>query len=349
MDKYFAQNLKLVDYIDGFMIIDQDCIIRYFYTAYPNVVKLTVDEAIGHNLFEVYPFLTKQESYIYRSLKTGKSFINYEQTYKDYKGNVMSSVCSAIPIKEHGSIVGVIDMVVYKDCHIGESRLSLDMQLISALTHSKDQQKDETNSINDIITQDPEMQRLKDKILLTSNSDSHVLIYGKTGTGKELFVDAIHQSSKRKNAPLIKQNCAAIPSTLLESILFGTVKGSFTGAKDAPGLFELADGGTLFFDEINSMELEAQAKLLRVLEDNKVRRIGANKEKTVNVRVIAAMNVKPEICVERNMIREDIFYRLCVLRYDIPELSRRRGDIPLLMEYFRNHYNKKNKAQYHSL
>ena len=133
----------------------------------------------------------------------------------------------------------------------------------------------------------------------------------------------------------------AIPSTLLESILFGTTKGSFTGAQDTPGLFELADGGTLFLDEINSMELDAQAKLLRVLEDNKIRRIGAKSEKTVDVRIIAAVNEEPEGCVESNKIREDLFYRLCVLRYDVPTLFERKGDIPLLAEHFRRHYNKK--------
>ena len=128
---------------------------------------------------------------------------------------------------------------------------------------------------------------------------------------------------------------------MLESILFGTTKGSYTGAQDTPGLFELADGGTLFLDEINSMELDAQAKLLRVLEEKKIRRIGGKQEKNVNVRVIAAMNEEPEMCVEKNKIREDIFYRLCVLRYDIPELCRRKKDIPLLVEYFRKQFNKK--------
>ena len=185
------------------------------------------------------------------------------------------------------------------------------------------------------------MIQIKEKILDTAESNAHVLIYGKTGTGKELIVNAIHKNSARKSAPLIKQNCAAIPSTLLESILFGTTKGSYTGAQDTPGLFELADGGTLFLDEINSMELDAQAKLLRVLEEKKIRRIGDKKEKTVNVRVIAAVNEDPEMCVEKQYIRADIFYRLCVLRYDIPELCNRKGDIPLLMEYFRKHFNKK--------
>ena len=196
-------------------------------------------------------------------------------------------------------------------------------------------------SFDDVIGQSAAIRRTKETLTRMANSESPILLIGETGTGKELIVNAIQKTSRRKDAPFIKQNCASIPSTLLESILFGTTKGSYTGAKDTPGLFELADGGTLFLDEINSMELTAQAKLLRVLEDNCIRRIGAKEEKQVNVRIIAAVNEDPEGCVERNKIREDIFYRLCVLRYDIPELYRRKGDIPLLMEYFRKHYNKK--------
>lgn len=338
MNKYFEQNLRLVDYIDGLMIVDKDCIIRHFYTAYPDIVKLTREEPINHSIFEIYPDLKKEDSYICRVLQTGESFLNYEQTYVDYKGNTMDAVCSAVPIKEQGEIIGVIDLVVYKCAHVDERRLSFDTSLISTLQKSYNSSNE---SLDDIITQDSKMLKIKEKILDTADSDAHVLVYGKTGTGKELVVNAIQKTSKRKDAPFIKQNCAAIPSSLLESILFGTTKGSYTGAQDTPGLFELADGGTLFLDEINSMELDAQAKLLRVLEDKKIRRIGCKEEKNVNVRVIAAMNEEPEMCVEKNKIREDIFYRLCVLRYDIPELCQRKGDVPLLIEYFRKYFNKK--------
>ena len=338
MNKNFEQMLRLVDYVDGLMVVDKNCIIRHYYTAYPDLVNLRQDEPLNRSLFEIYPTLKREDSYICRALETGESFINYEQTYINYKGDAMEANCSAVPIKEHGEVVGVIDMVIYKDAHVTERRLSFDISLISALTKSYNTSD---QSLEDIVTQDGEMIRIKEKILQTADSDAHVLVYGKTGTGKELIVNAIQKTSRRKDAPFIKQNCASIPSTLLESILFGTTKGSYTGAKDTPGLFELADGGTLFLDEIISRELSAQAKLLRVLEDNCIRRIGAKEEKQVNVRIIAAVNEDPEGCVERNKIREDIFYRLCVLRYDIPELYRRKGDIPLLMEYFRKHYNKK--------
>lgn len=341
MNKYFEQNLRLVDYVDGLMVVDKDCIIRHYYSAYPDIVNLDLNEPINHSLFDIYPKLKKEDSYIYRTLTTGKSFINYTQTYVNYKGTAMEGICSSVPIKEQDEIIGAIDIVVYKDIHVGERRLSFDTSLINSLTKSYNS----SDTLKDIVTQDPIMIKIKDKILATADSDANVLIYGKTGTGKELIVNAIHNTGKRKNAPLIVQNCAAIPSTLLESILFGTVKGSFTGAQDTPGLFELADGGTLFLDEINSMELDAQAKLLRVLEDRKVRRLGSRKEHKVNVRIIAAVNLEPEICLEKKKIREDFFYRVCILRYDIPELSTRKGDIPLLMDYFRNHYNKKYHKQ----
>lgn len=324
------------------MVIDKDYIIRHFYTAYPDIVKLERDEPINHSIFEIYPCLKKEDSYICRVLQTGESFINYEQTYVDYKGNKMDAVCSAVPIKERGEIIGVIDMVVYKCAHVNERRLSFDMGLISTLGQSYNQSEE---SLDDIVTQDPNMMQIKERILSTADSDAHVLVYGKTGTGKELIVNAIQKTSKRKDAPFIKQNCAAIPSSLLESIFFGTTKGSYTGAQDTMGLFELADGGTLFLDEINSMELDAQAKLLRVLEGNKIRRIGGKDEKKVNVRIIAAMNEEPEMCVEKNKIREDIFYRLCVLRYDIPELCERKDDVPLLIEYFRNYFNRQMNKQ----
>ena len=264
MNKNFEQMLRLVDYVDGLMVVDKNCIIRHYYTAYPELVNLRQDEPLNRSLFEIYPSLKREDSYICRALETGESFINYEQTYINYKGDSMEANCSAVPIKEHGEVVGVIDMVIYKDAHVTERRLSFDISLISALTKSYNTSD---QSLEDIVTQDGEMIRIKEKILQTADSDAHVLVYGKTGTGKELIVNAIQKTSRRKDAPFIKQNCASIPSTLLESILFGTTKGSYTGAKDTPGLFELADGGTLFLDEINSMELTAQAKLLRVLEE----------------------------------------------------------------------------------
>jgi arginine utilization regulatory protein len=177
-----------------------------------------------------------------------------------------------------------------------------------------------------------------------SQTDSPVLIGGRTGTGKELFVQAIHNASTRKNKPFIAQNCAALPANLLESILFGSVKGSFTGAENRPGLFELAHGGTLFLDEINSMPLDLQAKLLRALQNHNIRRVGASSTIDVDVRIIAAFNSDIEDILSTGQLRKDLFYRLNVISIIVPELKERKEDIPVLVDFFIEKYNKeKNK------
>jgi arginine utilization regulatory protein len=189
---------------------------------------------------------------------------------------------------------------------------------------------------------------IKNIAIKASNSSSPMFIYGETGVGKELFVQAIHSASKRRNGPFIAQNCAAVPETLLEGILFGTVRGSFTGSEDRPGLLELSDGGTLYLDELNSMPPTLQAKLLRVLQDGLVRRIGDVKEKKVDVRFIASTNISPEECLKRGLIRRDLYYRLNVISIKIPELKDRRTDIPLLVNFFINKYkNKLGKDKIH--
>lgn len=168
-----------------------------------------------------------------------------------------------------------------------------------------------------------------------------MFIYGETGTGKELLVHAIHNAGPRRRGPFITQNCAALPATLLEGILFGTVKGSFTGAENRPGLFELAHGGTLFLDEINSADLELQAKLLRVLEDGYVRRVGDGRNRQVDVRVIVASNIPPDRALAAGQIRPDLYYRLNVISLTVPPLRERREDIPLLAEHFIKQFSEK--------
>lgn len=183
-----------------------------------------------------------------------------------------------------------------------------------------------------------------DKAEKASKTSSPILIYGETGTGKELFVQAVHNNSCRNNKPFIAQNCAAIPSNLLECILFGTVKGSFTGAEDKKGIFEVANGGTLYLDELNSMPIELQGKLLRVLQEGTIRRIGSSINKSVDVRVIVSLNELPEILLEHGKLRKDLYYRLNVVRIDLPPLRERKEDIPLIIEYLIKKFNTKFKA-----
>ncbi|MFN1864758.1 sigma-54 interaction domain-containing protein [Clostridioides difficile] len=172
-------------------------------------------------------------------------------------------------------------------------------------------------------------------------SDASVFIYGETGTGKELFSQSIHYGSNRRNYPFIAQNCAALPESLFEGILFGTSKGGFTGAIDRPGLFEQANKGTLLLDEINSMPIMLQAKLLRVLQEGYVRRVGGTKDIPIDVRIIATTNESPKVILNEHKMRKDLYYRLNIIHIKIPPLRDRKEDIPLLCKKFISKYNKK--------
>ena len=174
-----------------------------------------------------------------------------------------------------------------------------------------------------------------------AENDAAVFIYGETGTGKELFAQSIHTCGKRKDKPFLAQNCAAIPESLLEGILFGTAKGSFTGAVDREGMFEQANGGTLLLDEISAMPYDLQSKLLRVLQEDYIRRVGGMKDIPINVRIIATVNEPPEELIARGSLRKDLFYRLNVVNIKIPALRERLDDIPILAEKFLEKYNKR--------
>lgn len=176
---------------------------------------------------------------------------------------------------------------------------------------------------------------IKQMIEKVAQTDARVLITGPNGTGKELVAHQLHEKSERANAPIIEVNCAAIPSELIESELFGHVKGAFTSAvKDRAGKFEAADGGTIFLDEIGDMSLAAQAKVLRALQENLIQRVGADKDIKVNVRVVAATNKDLKKEIEEGRFREDLYHRLAVILIKVPALNDRRDDIPLLIEYF---------------
>ena len=345
-DIFLKENIfKILDYIDeGIQIINNSGEIIYFNKFAQKLDDIDTDKAIGRHVLEIYPSLSYDTSTLLKVIKYGKPILNVEQTFVNYKGNKITTVNSSIPIKSKGKIMGALE--ISKDItdvkKLSERIVDLQKKLYKNDKKSKDKKQSTANyTFVDIVGQDEEMLKVKSLALKASQTSSPILVFGETGTGKELLVQSIHSASPRKNNPFISQNCAALPGSLLEGILFGTVRGGFTGAEDRPGLFELADGGTLFLDEINSMPLNLQAKFLRVLQDGIIRRVGSTNINHVDVRIITAINIEPKKAVEMKLIRNDLYYRLNVIGLRLPKLKDRKKDISILTNFFIKKFNNK--------
>lgn len=352
-------------YIDGITIIDLNGEIL-FTAKFNNKLNSDADEnyeVVGKKFLDIYEGLDESNSSTYQSMIHGVPFYVENQQLKA-KGRPSIQITSlSIPIKSRNKIVGAIDLSVseFEDKHSDNIEIDSNMyekhqkSMMDAATFGNNTVDKLEVHVNrayhfteDIISNNQKMKELKRYIKVAAGCNLPTLIYGETGTGKELFAHAIHNESNRKNNPFIVQNCAAIPDNLLESILFGTAKGAFTGAVDNTGLLELADGGTIFLDEINSMPQHLQSKLLRVLQDKTFRRIGSKEEKTVNIKIIAAINKDPAKAIEDGSLRKDIYYRLSAISFNIPPLKDRKDDIPLLTNYIISKYNSvfKKKIKY---
>ncbi|NMB41966.1 MAG: sigma 54-interacting transcriptional regulator [Firmicutes bacterium] len=293
------------------------------------------------NILELYPDLKHSRNTLSSYLKNGRLTFKKKQVLKDYKGKQIEINSLNIPIIHGREIIGVVSLIQH--CN-GISNFDRDdvrksVNILDYTTHCEFPAP--IYNFNDIITNNEDMLQNIERAKVISNKVSSILIYGETGTGKELFASAIHNHSSRRGKPFIVQNCAAIPETLIESLFFGTTKGAFTGAIDKPGLFESANQGTLFLDEIHSMPVNLQAKLLRVLQDGIIRRVGSSKERKVDVRIITAMNIDPLKAVKEGSLRRDLFYRLNVASLKLIPLRERKKDIPLYVEHFIRYYNHK--------
>ncbi|MDO4799128.1 MAG: sigma 54-interacting transcriptional regulator [Bacillota bacterium] len=344
---------------DGIQFIDAEGYLTYCNPAAAKLDDISIRDSIGKHITEVYPSLREEESTILQVLRNGVPIFGREQSYYNYKGKPVASVNTTLPVHDaEGRVLGAIeisrDLTEFRALNervLDLSRRAFEASKTEAKTGRQNRRSAEVSvseesesrgfQFDDIRTQNAEFLRVKSVAQKAAKTDIPVLIYGETGTGKELLTQSMHNASHRKDEPFIAQNCAALPSTLLEGILFGTVKGGFTGAIDRPGLFELADHGTLFLDEINSMPIELQAKLLRVLQNGQIRRVGDTQERSVDVRIIAATNIDPNKALEQGLIRRDLYYRLNTVTLWIPKLADRREDIPLLTEYFIKKYNQK--------
>ncbi len=328
---------------DGIMEIDTRGIITFCNKKAAELDDIVVEEVVGKPLFSVYPTLNKDNSTLYSVLESGKPILNFSQTFSNYNGKVIVTINSTLPVYNDGQLVGALeissDVTTVK--LMSEKIIELQQRINEKVADREKATLDnEYYHLTDIITRDNTMLKLKQKALKAAANDSSVLVCGETGTGKELFVQSIHVASKRKEKPFIAQNCAALPANLLEGILFGTVEGAFTGATNRVGLLEAADGGTVFLDELNAMPLALQAKLLRFLQDGKVRRLGEIKSKKIDVRIIAALNQSIDEALNAGVLRRDLYYRLSTIVFELPPLRERRDDILLLTEHFISKINK---------
>ncbi|WP_240984249.1 sigma-54 interaction domain-containing protein [Acididesulfobacillus acetoxydans] len=307
--------------VEGIIAVDKEGIVNQINKAAEKLLFVRASQILGVPLNELFPGLA-----IPKVLELGQPYVEQEILYKSREQN-LQFIGTMTPIKLEGKIAGmVISLRSVRDVRKLAGRLI---------------REERKYTLDGILGTSESITELKHKMQLVAATDSTVLITGESGTGKELFARAIHGESYRKNGPFIAINCGAIPDALLESELFGYEEGAFTGAVRGgkPGKFELADRGTLFLDEIGDMPLPLQVKLLRVLQELKIERIGGVKPTWVDVRIIAATNRNLEEMITRGEFRSDLFYRLSVIPFNIPPLRERKEDLTLLLYHFLDKYN----------
>lgn len=313
---------------DRIVYVNKDGIIELLSKSYAEFLNVKADEAIGKHVREVI-----ENTRMDIVLKTGKSEI--AQVQKIHGKNM---IATRIPLYLNGKVTGAVGRVLFRNVdELNELYLkiySIEKELNLYRNEFK-RLNSATYTLDSIICENSEMKKLKEMTQMVANTNSNILILGNSGTGKELFAHAIHNNSKRRQGPFIKVNCGAIPFELIESELFGYEEGSFTGAKKGGkiGKFKAADGGTIFLDEIAELPLNMQVKILSVLQDREIQKIGSVESEKVDVRVVAATNKNLEEMIEKGTFRLDLYYRLNVVNLRVPDLNERKDDIPLLANY----------------
>lgn len=312
---------------EGIVVVDKQGIITMMNPAYYAVLDKKPHEVIGKKVTEVIP-----NTQLHEVVANGKGEMTVIQ-----KMNGNNCVVSRIPIVKNGEIICAVGHVVFKDIKDLKRLANEISQLQYELEYYKETLRKTLGSkytFEDIIGESPKIEEVKHVAQKTAKGGSTVLILGESGTGKELFAHAIHNGSSRRRGSFIKVNCAAIPENLLESELFGYEEGAFSGARKGgkPGKMELANGGTLFLDEVGDMPLGMQVKLLRVLQEREIERIGGTKTIKLDVRVITATNKDLEDLVTSGQFRQDLYYRLNIVSIHIPPLRDHKDDIPVLCE-----------------
>jgi len=326
------KNNTILDSIaDGVFTVDRNWRITSFNKAAEQITGIPREEAIGQRCCDIFrASICESDCSLRKTFETGQPIINEAVYIIDSSGRqVPISISTALLKDEDGNIIGGAE--TFRDLSVVEE---LRRELEKRYT------------FQDIVSKNAAMLDIFDILPEIAESDSTVLIEGESGTGKELIARALHNLSHRKDKPIITINCASLPETLLESELFGYKAGAFTDArKDKPGRFALAEGGTIFLDEIGDISTALQTRLLRVLQEKIFEPLGGTESVTADVRVIAASNKKLEKLVKNGSFREDLFYRVNVIKIGLPPLRDRKEDIPLLIDHFIDRFNRiKNKV-----
>ncbi|CVK19552.1 sigma-54 interaction domain-containing protein [Sporomusa sphaeroides] len=326
---------NIIDKIHEYVLAidEKDNIVLYNPVA-EKIEKLDRKDVVGRTQKETFNHCPDfSENVCEKVLDTGEPLFDQQYQYLLRDGRKTYIVFNAYPFFYKDAIAGMY--VIGRNMETMGEYIAKTLEIHKWITNQEDPKTTGANfCLSDIVG---ESNAITEAILTArkfARYNSPVMLIGETGTGKELFAQGIHNASTFAEGPFVPINCAAIPDTLLESVLFGTVRGAFTGAVDMPGLFEQAEGGTIFLDEINSMPFFLQAKLLRVLQDRVIRRIGGKKETPVNCRIISAANADPFSIDNDEILRSDLLYRLAKVTLYIPPLRERQGDVTFLARYF---------------
>ncbi len=332
--------LHIVNQIDeGIVLCDAECRIWMLNDAATKMDSIVTQDVRGKPLANVYSMRDGTDMAIPRVIRDKRPLLGLRQPYTTCYGKHIDVVSNTYPILRNGQVLGGFNLL--KDWseidQLHKKIIDLQGKLLDKRASGRQDGKSmlaARYTFEDIISISPTMNSVVAQCRQVAKTDSSVMIYGETGTGKELFAQSIHNASPRSDGPFLAINCAAIPENLLESLLFGTEKGAYTGAERRAGLFEQANGGTLLLDEINSMNINLQSKLLRVLQDGVIRRVGGMNEIQVDVRVLSNINMPPYEAIETGRLRRDLFYRLGVVNINVPPLRERKEDIPILAKRF---------------
>ncbi len=338
--EYIMQKvLQVVD--EGVHVIDSEGNTIIYNDAMARLEKMERRGVLRRPFKEVFRNMSEEESTMLQALHHKKVTLNKQQTYLNRDGKVINAINSTIPVIYDGRVIAAIE--VSKDVtNIRKmSNTILDLHKEKLEPERTKAHRIRKYSFNSLIGQNNKFLKTIETARKAAKSSASVLLYGETGTGKELIAQSIHYDSDRREKPFLAQNCAALPESLLEGILFGTAKGGFTGAIDREGLFEQADGGTLLLDEISAMPYDLQGKLLRVLQEDYIRRVGGMEDIPIDVRIIATINERPEHLIQTGKLRKDLYYRLNIISIDLPPLREKKDDILLLADKFVEKYSKR--------